>query len=63
MPRVNAMNDEFSLEGFDAVWQRVTEREDTPDTADTAQSTAHEQAICLVRQDKSSCAVRFIPRF
>ena len=61
MQRVNAMDEKLSLEGFDAVWQRVTERLE-PDIAPAESSAPREQAVCLVKQAEQSCAVRFIPK-
>ena len=61
MPRVNAMDENLSLEGFDAVWQRVTERRE-PDIAPAETGAPREQAVCLIKQAEQSCAVRFIPQ-
>lgn len=55
------MDEKLSLEGFDAVWQRVTERLE-PDIAPAESSAPREQAVCLVKQAEQSCAVRFIPK-
>ncbi|GEM_PF-3300134 len=61
MQRVNAMDEKLSLEGFDAVWQRVTEHRE-PDTPPMQSIASHDQAVCLVKQAEQSCAVRFIPK-
>ncbi len=61
MQRVNAMDEKLSLEGFDAVWQRVTERCE-PDIEPVQSSASREQAVCLIKQAEQSCAVRFIPK-
>lgn len=63
MLRVNIMDEKLNLEGFDSVWQRVTERSDKPESAAQEQNGTHENAVCLVKQPDSSCAVRFIPKF
>lgn len=61
MQRVNAMDEKLSLEGFDAVWQRVTERRE-PDNTPMQSSAPCEQSVCLIKQAEQSCAVRFIPK-
>ncbi len=61
MQRVNAMDEKLSLDGFDAVWQRVTERRE-PDIEPVQSAPPREQAVCLVKQAEQSCAVRFIPK-
>lgn len=61
MQRVNAMDEKLSLEGFNAVWQRVTERLE-PDIVPAENSAPREQAVCLIKQAEQSCAVRFIPK-
>ena len=43
MQRVNAMDEKLSLEGFDAVWQRVTEHRE-PDIAPMQSIASHDQA-------------------
>ncbi len=61
MQRVNAMDEKLSLEGFDAVWQRVTERLE-PEAPPVQSGASREQAVCLIKQTEQSCAVRFIPK-
>lgn len=55
------MDENLSLEGFDAVWQRITERRE-PDIAPAETGAPREQAVCLIKQAEQSCAVRFIPK-
>ena len=63
MFRVNVMDENLSLEGFESVWQRVTERIDETEPVNKLGQKAHENAVCLVKRNDSSCAVRFIPKF
>jgi hypothetical protein len=63
MFRVTAMDENLSLEGFESVWQRVTERIAKLSRSIRYGQKAHEQAVCLVKHNDTSCAVRFIPKF
>ena len=63
MPWVSSMDENYTLDGFDSVWQRVIERSNEPDHMPEAQPERHEEKICLVESKDNSCAVRFIPKF
>lgn len=63
MPWVSSMDENYNLDGFDSVWQRVIERSDEPEQKLEAQAERHEEKICLVKSKDNSCAVRFIPKF
>ena len=57
------MDENYNFDGFDSVWQRVTERRDDAEPVVVTQPVRREEKLCLVKSNDSSCAVRFIPKF
>ncbi len=56
------MEDTYNFDGFDSVWQRVTESSDEPSAELGTHSERREEKLCLVKSKDNSCAVRFIPK-
>lgn len=55
------MVDEPDLRNFDDVWRRVCEQSERPEPErEQVQPSAQENMLCLVKQTKKSCAVRFL---
>lgn len=57
------MDDNNIFDNFGEIWDRVTASDEVEEIELPEEKPRHEERLCLVKPNCTSCAVRFLPKF